>query len=143
MKSVFADAWYWIALANPRDQWHEAAKAMGRKLGTSHLITTDEVLVEVLAFFAEYVADMRKAAVRLVRAVLANPNVTVIPQTRDSFLRGIRLYESRLDKEFSLTDCISMETMRERNLHEVLTHDHHFAQEGFAVLFTDESARTT
>ncbi len=138
MKAVFADAWYWIALANPRDQRHAAAKAMGPKLGPTHLITTDEVLVEVLAFFSGYGADMRKTAVRLVRAVLANPNVTVIPQTRDSFLRGIRLYESRLDKEFSLTDCISMETMRDRNLYEVLTHDHHFAQEGFVVLLSDE-----
>ena len=82
---------------------------------------------------------MRKTAVRLVRAVLANPNVTVTPQTRDSFLRVIRLYEQRLDKEFSLTDCISMETMRDHNLYEVLTHDHHFAQEGFTVLFVDES----
>ena len=139
MKTVFADAWYWIALANPRDQWHERAKAMGPKLGPAHLITTDEVLVEVLAFFSEYGAEMRKTAVRLVRAVLANPNVTVTPQTRDSFLRGIRHYEQRLDKEFSLTDCISMETMRDHNLHEVLTHDHHFAQEGFTVLFADES----
>ena len=137
MKTVFADAWYWIALANPRDQWHERAKAMGPKLGPAHLITTDEVLVEVLAFFSEYGADMRKTAVRLVRAVLANPNVTVTPQTRDSFLRGIRLYEQRLDKEFSLTDCISMETMKDHNLYEVLTHDHHFTQEGFVILFAD------
>ena len=139
MKAVLADTWYWIALANPRDQWHEAAKAMGPKLGPSHLITIDEVLVEFLAFFSEYGADMRKTAVRLVHAALANPNVTVVPQTRDSFLRGIRLYESRLDKEFSLTDCISMETMRDRKLHEVLTHDHHFTEEGFAVLLSDES----
>ena len=32
-----------------------------------------------------------------------------------------------------------METMRDHNLHDVLTHDHHFAQEGFTVLFSDES----
>ena len=108
---------------------------MGPKLGPCHLVTTDEVLVEVLAFFSEYGADLRKTSVRLVRAILADPNMTVIPQTRDSFLRGIQLYESRLDKEFSLTDCISMETMRAHNLQEVLTRDHHFTQAGFTVLF--------
>ena len=58
----------------------------------------------------------------------------VIPQTPTSFASGFELYARRLDKEYSLTDCISMQTMRERGITEVLTHDHHFAQEGFIVL---------
>ena len=78
MKTVFADAWYWIALANPRDQHHEAAKAMGPKLGPCHFVTTDEVLVEVLAFFSEYGADLRKTSVRLVRAILAEDRKSVV-----------------------------------------------------------------
>ncbi len=44
------------------------------------------------------------------------------------------LYESRLDKGYSLTDCISMTVMRERNISDVLTHDNHFRQEGFKIL---------
>jgi predicted nucleic acid-binding protein len=47
----------------------------------------------------------------------------------------LSLYKARADKGYSLTDCISMNTMRERNLTEVLTHDQHFAQEGFSLLF--------
>jgi predicted nucleic acid-binding protein len=47
---------------------------------------------------------------------------------------GLKLYESRLDKGYSLTDCISMSVMRDRNLTEMLTHDRHFAQEGFIIL---------
>jgi uncharacterized protein len=139
MRTVFADTFYWIALANRRDQWHLTARDLGPKLGPVHIVTTDEVLTEFLAFFSTYGQDMRKTAVRLVRSILANPNMTVVPQTRDSFVTGLSLYESRLDKEYSLTDCISMEAMRTRQLNEVLTHDRHFAQEGFTILLTDKS----
>ena len=141
MKTVFADTLYYIALANPRDEWHQAAKAIGPKLGAVRFITIDEVLVELLAFYSENKCgrDMRNAAIQLVHKIIHNPNITVLPQTRDSFHRGLRLYESRPDKGYSLTDCISMETMRDRKLSEVLTHDHHFTQEGFVILLIDKT----
>jgi len=48
-------------------------------------------------------------------------------------LAGLRLYEQRNDKGYSLVDCISMTTMRRYAILEVLTNDHHFMQEGFNV----------
>jgi len=45
------------------------------------------------------------------------------------------LYESRPDKEWSLTDCTSFVVMKDRGLSEALTADHHFEQAGFVVLF--------
>jgi len=77
---------------------------------------------------------MRKQAAKMVRAILENPNVKVIPQTRESFLKGLIFYENRSDKEYSLTDCISMNVMSAESLVEVLTNDHHFEQEGFTFL---------
>ena len=70
----------------------------------------------------------------MVRAILTNPDVTVVPQSRDSFLEGLALYEQRGDKHYSLTDCISITTMRAESLTDVLTNDRHFEQEGFTVL---------
>ena len=70
----------------------------------------------------------------MVRAILANPNVKVIPQARDGFLRGLQLYEQREDKGYSLTDCISMNVMGSLHISDVLTHDRHFEQEGFSAL---------
>lgn len=49
-------------------------------------------------------------------------------------MAGLDLYGARPDKGYSLTDCISMQTMRDRGIVEVLTHDHHFEQEGFVLL---------
>ena len=140
MKTVFADAFYWAALANPKDEWHPAAMRAGVQHPIGVIITTDEVLDEFLAHFCDRGAYWRNKAVELLRKIQKSPNVRIVPQTRDSFLRGLQLYEARPDKEYSLTDCISMETMREHKLTEVLTHDHHFRQEGFTLLLTDKNA---
>ncbi|HMG73540.1 MAG TPA: hypothetical protein VK582_08565 [Pyrinomonadaceae bacterium] len=42
--------------------------------------------------------------------------------------------KERPDKGYSLTDCISMNVMRERGLTDVLTNDPHFRQEGYRPL---------
>jgi hypothetical protein len=66
--------------------------------------------------------------------------MTIRPQSHQSFLAGFALYKARSDKRYSLTDCISMEAMRDESITEVLTHDNHFTQEGFSVLLLYDSA---
>lgn len=97
-------------------------------------MTTDEVLTEFLAGLSNRGKSLRLQAAKMVRAILENPNVNVVPQSHDSFLNGVDLYEQRCDKSYSLTDCISMTTMRSESLTEVLTNDHHFEQESFTIL---------
>jgi predicted nucleic acid-binding protein len=75
-----------------------------------------------------------KKRLTTVRAILRNVHVTVLPQTHESFMKRLDFYASRTDKAYSLVDCISMNTMRQMNLTEVLTNDHHFTQEGFTIL---------
>jgi predicted nucleic acid-binding protein len=107
---------------------------VSRALGSVQIVTTEEVLVEVLAALCGAGAGMRRLAARFVRDLRDEPSVEIIPQTPQSFEAGLTLYERRLDKSYSLTDCISMSAMRARGITEVLTHDHHFAQEGFVLL---------
>lgn len=56
---------------------------------------------------------MRQRACQLVQGIIKNPNIQVIHQNHESFLAGLTLYQNRPDKEYSLIDCISMQTMRE------------------------------
>ena len=98
------------------------------------LVTTEEVLTEVLAFFSERGTHLRNLAAGTVRLLYANPAMLILPQSRQSFLAGLSLYENRPDKGYSLTDCISMEVMRREGIREILTHDDHFTQEGFSKL---------
>ncbi|MBI3281968.1 MAG: type II toxin-antitoxin system VapC family toxin [Acidobacteria bacterium] len=132
MRRVFADTLYWLAIFVPGDAWAGAARAAD--CSDSLLVTTEEVLSEFLTAVSAHGDHVRRLACRLVREILNDPGIDVVAQSHESFLAGLALYERRPDKEYSLTDCISMNIMRQRQIHEILTHDRHFAQEGFIRL---------
>lgn len=133
MRVIFADSFYWIALANPADQWHRAAKEF-TKANKDALVTNQEVLTEFLNYFAGSGERTRGIVAEMCERTINHPKISVLPQTSASFLAGLRLYQARPDKGYSLTDCISMAAMRERQITDVLTHDDHFRQEGFNVV---------
>ena len=51
MRRVFADTFYWMAVSNPADQWHDLALQTVATLGSLFIVTTDEVLTEFLKGF--------------------------------------------------------------------------------------------
>jgi len=134
VRRIFADTFYWVALINRRDSANRAVLEFSRTLGSFTLFTTDEVLTELLAFCASD-SQLRTEAALTVQDILGGGNVRTIAQTRAGFMEGLALYEARPDKGYSLTDCISMQTMRREGLNDILTADRHFEQEGFRALF--------
>lgn len=136
MKRVFADTFYWIALINKSDSWYQRVKSYSVNLENIEIITTEEVLTETINFFASFPAPMR-AVYQLVVQIIQDHNIQVIPQTHESFIASLELFQQRFDKGYSLTDCISMITMKNLNIIDILTHDKHFTQEGFLILFKD------
>src|SRR6516162_3646746 len=121
-RTLFADAFYWVALIFPRDAFHARVRSFSATLASARLVTTDEVLNH----FSHLGPIWRAKVAALVHNVRSDPNVDVLPQTRADFDAALALYEARPDKEYSLTDCRSMVAMRDHGLTEVLTHDHHF-----------------
>ena len=100
MKKSFADAQYFVALINDKDQAHPAALAMSQALQGETLVTTEEALSEVLAYFAERGPYLRQVAVAYVEDILSDPDMvirdnpinlslTVSPFTRPVPTRGI------------------------------------------------------
>jgi predicted nucleic acid-binding protein len=119
-------------LANPRDQWHEKAKAAGDSIGNRLQLTTESVMTEFLNFFCSSGPHLRQAAVMMEKTV--SEAAKVIPQEHGLYLSGLELYKKRPDKGYSLTDCVSMIIMWDFGITDVLTHDRHFTQEGFNTL---------
>lgn len=95
---VFADTFYWLALSSPTDQWREVVLKAVATLDNLAIVTTEEVLTEFLAGMAGRGDYHRALAIRMVRSILADEDVTVLPQTHQTFLDGLDLYEHRIDK---------------------------------------------
>ena len=131
MKTVFADTLFYVALLSRRDRLHSAARRWASQRH-SRVATTEFVLLEVANFFKRP-KDRQKFAA-FVQSLRASPVTTIVPCDSIWFRKGLERFTARLDKEWSLTDCISFVVMEEHRLTEALTDDHHFKQAGFTVL---------
>lgn len=108
--------------------------AFAATLPGASVVTSDEVLTEFLTYCAGNPL-LRKAAGAAVLDLQRDPDIRILAQDHQSFQDGLRLYNARPDKAYSLTDCISMEAMRREGIVQVLTNDRHFEQEGFRAVF--------
>ena len=133
MNEIFADAFYFIAILNPQDQYHQAATEYTRHLNRP-LVTTHWVLVELAD--ALHTPDVRQRTEQFIRRIHADTSITIISDLKPWFERGLDLYRDRRDKSWPLTDCISFSIMRERGIRDALTGDRHFEQAGFVALFS-------
>ena len=137
MSVVFADAGYWIALWNPRDDLHPRALRVAGSLGITNVVTTQMVLTETLDAMAGMGEFRRRLAIRMIRDLEADPYVEIIPQTDAQFKAAVERYASRSDQRWSLTDCASFLVMEERNISEALAYDRDFEQAGFSALLRE------
>lgn len=136
MTEVFVDSFYYIALLNPADQYHEAALAATHSI-RDRLVTTSWVLMEVGDALSA--PQIRQHTHRFLQQVAADRNTSVVSFDGVWYARGLSLYGERPDKSWSLTDCVSFEVMRERGIRDALTGDEDFEQAGFRALLLAKS----
>jgi uncharacterized protein len=127
---LFADTFFLLALLVEEDEAHNRALAW-QNLNVP-LVTTTWVLIELADALSK--PGARAAAAQLISFLRSDSRVTVAGSEPDLFDAGLQLYQSRLDKSWSLTDCLSFEVMRRQNLTQALTGDHHFEQAGLVAL---------
>ena len=96
------------------------------------LVTTEFVLLEVANAFCA--SAWRGQAIKLIDGLRSVPNLRIIEADSSLLAEGWQLYCSRLDKEWSLTDCISLVVMQKEQIKQAFTSDHHFEQAGFLKL---------
>lgn len=134
MRVVFVDTAYWIAQFDIRDQLHQKALDIESQIRGVRLVTSELVLIEFLNYFSKGGRQIREEASGTVQDILGLSGIQLIWQSRTLFEAGLTLYAARLDKGYSLTDCVSMVIMQQGGIRDVLTHDRHFTQEGFTIL---------
>ena len=133
MKRVFVDTSYYLSILSPNDPQHRAALEWPRTFRGQY-ITTTWVLAEVLNSCAR--GPARRHARTLISGIHANASAFVVPASQRWFDLGYRLFCERMDKDWSITDCISFLVMRQLRIEEVPSPDHHFTQAGFKMVLT-------
>ena len=123
-----------VAVMVPSDSMHIPATALMIELheSESQAVLTEYVLVEFANFLSKI--ELRKLAVSMIDDLIGLPNFKVIWSDRGLFDAAYRLYKTRPDKDWSLTDCASFVVMKEQNISLAFTSDKHFEQAGFVKL---------
>lgn len=135
---TFIDTGYILALVNTTDQYHSQAQVAAFTVQPPFL-TTEAVLLEIGNALAR--VRWRALGFATLNDLRTDPDIEVVTVDTGLLGRALTLYGARMDKEWSLTDCISFVVMQERQLTHVLTTDHHFAQARFVnVLLNDRAS---
>jgi predicted nucleic acid-binding protein len=131
MRRVFADSYYFFAFVSKDEPQHQKAVEFSKEF-QGELITTGWVLTEVADGLAK--PPWRAGFARLYDRLLSNPGVRIEACSDELLHAGIDHYRRRLDKSWSLTDCISFVVMQREGISDALTGDHDFEQAGFVAL---------
>lgn len=131
VRDRFLDTSYVIALVCADDIHHAAAMKLEAELQRSRrrVVTTSLILFEIGDALAK--PRYRNAAVQIIRTILKDERIQVASLSDRLFRSDLALFESRPDKSWGLTDCISFVVMQDRGLTDALSADRHFVQAGF------------
>lgn len=134
MKRIFLDTCGLVAFANRDDQWHGDAKRAWNELVASPeiFLTTSLVLVEIGDGLSR--VDFRPLALQICDGLRGSERVEIIQSDKSLEERTWALFRDRSDKDWGMTDCVSMTVMRDWQIDEVFTSDHHFEQAGYRIL---------
>jgi predicted nucleic acid-binding protein len=155
-RKLFVDSFFYIALLNRRDQYHQLAAEVSLTVGGSEFWTTDLILVETANGCRR--PSFRLAAARLIQRLASEPDTHIVRLSQELFekamgryesrrdkawsltdclsfvVKAMGRYESRRDKAWSLTDCLSFVVMEKNSVQEALSGDAHYLQAGFRTL---------
>ena len=132
--AIFVDMGYILALINTSDEHHERASDIASEI-VGRFVITEAVLTEISNTLSRL--RWRSASVAAIEDLRSDPDIEVVSISPELFDRAVKLYSSRMDKEWGMTDCISFIVMQDIGIIDALTTDDHFRQAGFRALLIE------
>ncbi len=129
--SIFMDTSAWIALFSAKDQNHNRAQVIFKRIQSAGwaMFTSDYVIDETITFMVK--KSGYAAAVRVGDALLNSQLVKILFLTSEQFYNAWLDFKKYDDKDFSFTDIMSFRLMKELGMTKAFTFDKHFQQVGF------------
>jgi predicted nucleic acid-binding protein len=128
---LFIDSGPFVAVANPGDQYEEAATRTWRRLADEPrpLISSEHVLDEVGTAITRTQGASRAAA--WLRGQLSSGLIRWLQTASTDLDSAIEWLEKYSDQRLSFTDAVSITLMRRERIDDVFTFDRHFTIAGF------------
>lgn len=116
---MFLDTAFIQALLNPRDDYHSQAKQLFPRVRTaSEVWITEAIFAEVGNALSVF---NRNGAVQFIQQCYRTDNIKIVSVDTELLMQALALYQSRPDKGWGLTDCISFVVMQQQNLTDAVT----------------------
>lgn len=96
-------------------------------------ITHSYIIAELVAL-CDKRRFSRTKTLEFISSLFNDPSVEIVWVDESLTKEAFELVRNRVDKRWSLCDAVSFVIMKQRNLNEALTTDHHFKQAGFIQL---------
>ena len=123
---VFMDSAGFLALWDAGDEHHQSAARLQNALVSKRrrFLTTDYVVDETVTLLL--VRHSHAAAVDFLESIERSEALHLEWIGAARFPAASLLFRKHADKKWSFTDCVSFEVMRELQIREAFTTDHHF-----------------
>lgn len=135
MNTAFLDTSGWFAAMSPKEAKHRPARKAYHawiKDGV-RLVTTNLVVAEMQILIARFRGPGE--GLRFLDTLYQDPSHQVVFSDRDIERAAVDRWLRRFsDQPLSLTDAVSFEVMRSRQIRQALALDDHFALAGFAIV---------
>ena len=133
-REIFVDAAAWLALAHSRDAFHQAAvdtfAAVLRR--GDYQVTTNLVAAEAYILIRQRISHV--AGMRFLETLHSSKQIIKVCSDVDTEAVAEAILRRHADQDFSFTDAVSFAVMRQRNIAEAFSFDHHFLTAGFALV---------
>jgi predicted nucleic acid-binding protein len=129
---IFADTGAFIAHHSRRDQNHEIASEIWKRLDQTPVITTNHVFEETLTLLGRRIGCA--AAAGIADLILGSAAIDIIYTSDEDEHAALHFFRKFADQRVSFTDCISFAVTKRHRLRTAFTFDRHFLNAGFRVI---------
>jgi predicted nucleic acid-binding protein len=134
VKKLFVDTGAWLAVIDPRDQYHQPASAFYRQVLQAHrpLIITNLVVTETYVNLRRSLSHA--VAIGFLDTIEQSSRIECVWSSPDLEDQARQILRQYADQDFSYVDAVSFALMQEMEITEAFAFDRHFTIAGFVCV---------
>jgi predicted nucleic acid-binding protein len=118
---IFVDTSFIIGFVNNKDQWHDKAMQIAKKIENEKKVVSNTVIVEILNGLGKF--DEGKLSAKIYRII--KDNFIIHEENRQIYDVAVKTHLKYKGK-LGYADCVIIEVMKSLGINEIASFDSHF-----------------